>query len=149
MKKRIEWVDVFKGIGIILVVIGHTTSPIGAYIYLFHMAAFFFISGYTTSLEKDSLKDYFLKKVKTLLIPFFTINILFIFIRVLLHLLKIDLIFFKDVFNLTKFKTAFSYLFEKLSPYVDLGGATWFLVILFFTALLAKVIYNYYNLPSQ
>lgn len=49
IEKRLNWVDYIKGIGIILVVIGHTTS-IGdiwkTWIYTFHMPLFFCISGY-------------------------------------------------------------------------------------------------------
>ena len=47
-KKRIEWVDIAKGIGIFLMVMGHTGIPrIGnQWIYSFHMPLFFFISGF-------------------------------------------------------------------------------------------------------
>ena len=59
--KRIEWVDIAKGIAIILVVIGHVGSSYGSaglykdsfllnftnrFVYSFHMAAFMFISGF-------------------------------------------------------------------------------------------------------
>ena len=43
---RIEWCDIFKGIVIVLMVVGHCTGRFNSYIYQFHMAAFFFISGY-------------------------------------------------------------------------------------------------------
>lgn len=47
--KHLNWIDYIKGIGIILVVIGHTTD-IGdtwrVWIYTFHMPLFFCISGY-------------------------------------------------------------------------------------------------------
>lgn len=46
--KHLNWIDYIKGIGIILVVIGHTTD-IGdtwrVWIYTFHMPLFFCISG--------------------------------------------------------------------------------------------------------
>lgn len=49
---RIEWIDVAKGIGIILVIMGHTfqldlVSPI----YAFHMPLFFFLSGLLFNLD--------------------------------------------------------------------------------------------------
>ena len=46
MGDRIEWIDIAKGIGIILVILGHTfeISRISA-IYVFHMPLFFFLSG--------------------------------------------------------------------------------------------------------
>ena len=42
--KREEWVDTLKGIGILLVIVGHTNSPFFKYIYYFHMPLFFMIS---------------------------------------------------------------------------------------------------------
>lgn len=38
---RITEIDVIKGICIILMVVGHSGSPITKWIYLFHMAVFF------------------------------------------------------------------------------------------------------------
>ena len=67
MKKktdRILWVDIFKGILIVLMVLGHSKSPILNYIYAFHMAAFFFISGYTTNYNKYTLFEYIKRKFK-------------------------------------------------------------------------------------
>lgn len=46
-EKRIDYIDIAKGIGIILVVIGHCInghSIAGRYISSFHMPLFFFIS---------------------------------------------------------------------------------------------------------
>ena len=58
---------------VLLVVIGHTDSPVGGYIYLFHVAAFFFISGYTTNLSKGSFFEYSVNKFTSWMVPFFTI----------------------------------------------------------------------------
>lgn len=41
LNHRIQWVDVYKGIVIILVVIGHATGLFNSFIYQFHVAAFF------------------------------------------------------------------------------------------------------------
>lgn len=55
--QRIEWVDILKGIAILLVVVGHTEYAEGAsnpgktLIYSFHMALFFMLSGYTAALS--------------------------------------------------------------------------------------------------
>lgn len=78
MKKRIEWVDIFKGIAILLVVIGHSNSPINGYIYSFHMAAFLFISGFLCSYKNKDILEYSLKKIYTLIIPFVLSNVGFI-----------------------------------------------------------------------
>lgn len=72
-RTRINYVDIMKGIGIVLVVLGHTmlTPDIKRYIYSFHMPLFFFISGYVFK-NKQSIKntDFIKNKAKRLLIPY-------------------------------------------------------------------------------
>ena len=43
--RSLYW-DVVKGLGIIAIVLGHTGYFAGAFVYLFHLALFFFITGY-------------------------------------------------------------------------------------------------------
>ena len=50
MTKRIDWIDIAKGIAIILVVIGHTLDEASIarhVIFSFHMPVFFILAGYT------------------------------------------------------------------------------------------------------
>ncbi len=63
---RIEEVDIMRGIGIILVVIGHMgiNSAIFRFIYAFHMPLFFFISGITYK-EKRIVDN-----LNTLILPY-------------------------------------------------------------------------------
>ncbi len=52
VRSRIEWVDIAKGIGIILVIIGHVNtfnSSVKEWIYSFHMPLFFILAGVTIS----------------------------------------------------------------------------------------------------
>ena len=44
--RRDSTIDILKGIGIILVVLGHADFPFRDWVYLFHMALFFITSGY-------------------------------------------------------------------------------------------------------
>ena len=78
---RIEWVDIAKGIGIILVVFGHIKYIYCDEIYLvikqFHMPLFF-ISGYFIKICNINLKSEIYKKIKTLYVPFVVINVLFV-----------------------------------------------------------------------
>jgi len=70
--KRIEWLDIAKGIGIILVIAGHCIKLSHwscQLIFAFHMPLFFALSGYTFS-TKDSFGRTVFKKSKTLLVPF-------------------------------------------------------------------------------
>ena len=73
-RKRLEYLDIAKGIGIILVVLGHilVQSPLVIWIYSFHMPLFFFLSGYLFYFNKETRFGKFLyKKVKSILIPYF------------------------------------------------------------------------------
>jgi len=45
MGQKQYW-NIVKGLGIIAIVIGHTGSPLWTYVYMYHLALFFFVSGY-------------------------------------------------------------------------------------------------------
>ncbi len=49
--RSLYW-DIFKGLAILMVVFGHTGHSAGAYVYLFHLALFFFASGYLYNEKK-------------------------------------------------------------------------------------------------
>ena len=80
-KKRIEFIDIIKGLAIILVVIGHTSPdkteiiPYKSLIYAFHMPLFFIVSGMlvVTSRENYSLltlRNFLHKNFIALIVPF-------------------------------------------------------------------------------
>ena len=59
-QNRNRWLDIAKGIAIILMVAGHTPIPsvMSHFIYAFHMPLFFISSGLVSNYEKYSLVDY-------------------------------------------------------------------------------------------
>lgn len=72
-------IDILKGIGILLVVIGHSVPELpllASLIYLFHMPLFFYISGIFFKANQP-IKKSVNKKLKSLILPYFTY--LFIF----------------------------------------------------------------------
>ncbi len=77
-KKRILWIDVARGIAILLVVLGHCigdlNDPGNRFILAFHMPLFFFISGMCISEKVIPLKEYLMKKIRTLLMPQFVLG---------------------------------------------------------------------------
>ena len=86
MNKRIDWIDISKGIGVILLVIGHMPSipyVIQNWIYSFHMPLFFFLSGYTFKI-KDSVKDNLKKMFRRLIIPYLIYNVIFLLSDIIL-----------------------------------------------------------------
>lgn len=74
-KQRDKSIDISKGIGIISVVYGHLVCLIEREIFLFHMPLFFLLSGYFFS-AKDTIRDFLIKKIKSLLLPFLLFYIL-------------------------------------------------------------------------
>ena len=77
--ERDRALDVAKGIGIFLVIFGHTCKQgyIVNYIYAFHVPLFFFLSGLLFRPEKYSgYADIITKKAKGLLVPFAVLYVL-------------------------------------------------------------------------
>ncbi|MCU1321256.1 MAG: acyltransferase 3 [Acidobacteriaceae bacterium] len=68
--ERIAWIDVARGIGILLVVLGHLESGLPSrIIYAFHMPFFFFLSGYVHKIQGD-YAGFFRKRCIHLLVPY-------------------------------------------------------------------------------
>ena len=88
--KRIDWIDVAKGIAILLVIIGHTVkfgSATRNVIFSFHMPLFFILSGYTFKLAND-IPAFILrvkKLIKHLIIPSLIVSVISIFAQWIMH----------------------------------------------------------------
>lgn len=74
--RRISWIDALKGLGMMLVILGHMTIPETArrFIFSFHMPLFFFVSGYLFK-NNFSLK-WSLRKLDTLFVPYVVYGVL-------------------------------------------------------------------------
>lgn len=79
MSQRIAWVDWNKAILICLVVLGHAGSIFYPIIYLFHIPAFFFISGYLCNYEKAEAGS--LRKSGPLIAGILLYNVLFMVVN--------------------------------------------------------------------
>lgn len=70
--ERIDFIDVARGITILLVVLGHAigdvSTPLNRWLLSFHMPMFFFITGYLMRVQILDLK-YIGRKSRTILIP--------------------------------------------------------------------------------
>ncbi len=78
--QRITWIDMAKGYGILAVFIGHMvqSSPLGLFVYSFHLPLFFFISGYLFKTD-GNLWHFLKKKARSILLPYFTLGLLVVF----------------------------------------------------------------------
>ena len=140
MKKRIDWIDTLKGLGMFFVIWGHcfsTGTPIRKYIYSFHMPLFFFLSGLTCQNNfKLNTKDFIIKKIKTLLIPYLIINIVSILI-----------IYIFSLFGLMNFKSLTEYFLGIIYSHTRIftmpSNHTWFITSLFLIEIMFYFIQKY------
>ncbi len=124
-KKRTSWIDIAKGIAILLVFLGHTISlpyEIARFIYFFHMPTFFLLSGYCFNLKSDFGK-FVIGKLKGIILPVFTLGLTgSIVVSLMLQFVKHENVDWKWVF---------------LNPVVQYGehDLLWYLPALFVALL--------------
>ena len=136
--KRVSWIDIAKGIGIFLIVFGHTIQQTGIMrqiLYSFHVPLFFVISGLTY--KSDESSTFFLKKkIKGLLIPYWAVGLISIIVILLInqfvHLQQDNTNFFVNVFGLIygNYRTGLMWWNRPL----------WFIPCLFITLLFVDLI---------
>lgn len=137
-KRRIEWIDIAKGLGIILVSFGHLRNGDGqsvwlpaldgtiAGIYLFHMPLFFLLAGLTFS-DRRPLGEFALRKARTLLVPYAVFSLYFLAKPVAVALVP----------GLAgAFQTGHDYGIARASfDVIVMGNGLWFLMALFLAEL--------------
>ena len=67
--RHFDYLDFAKGIGIILVIMGHTIFPVHEAISIFHMPLFFFLAGITLKIYPD-FELFLLRKTDRIFIPY-------------------------------------------------------------------------------
>ena len=119
---RLQWLDIAKGLTIILMVLGHTSIPEFAsrFIWAFHMPLFFIASGWTTNQKKKNLVVFTCHKFRTIMIPFF------VYSAIVLTIEKIAL---------------GGAIFQNWLEKGWQGYALWFIPVLFLSSILGKLIY--------
>lgn len=145
MMRRIEWVDISKGIAIILVIIGHTISLDGVgfkIIYSFHMPFFFLMSGYLYK-ENKSAVNIIKTGIRRLIIPYIITSISIIIGRIVICISRHYNI--SEINNIIK-RTILGIIVGSGTDYpkgfenVIKIGAIWFLLALFWGLLFFNII---------
>lgn len=123
-KTRIVTFDILKGIGILLVIVGHTfMKEIGSFIQAFHMPLFFIVAGYFykyTPLSRQIRRDF-----RRLIVPY-------LFVVIIIALID-SLKYYRSTHELN-----FS-----ISTLYECGTPAWFLLALFGAKYLFNLIYKY------
>ena len=144
-EERILWIDILKGILIILVVIGHATGKFNGYIYQFHMAAFFMLSGYTENYSKRKTGSYIAAKWFRLMQPVLVVFFVGILISSLLERLGVYSFLFEDAQIYLGVKESIRQFLFYGNNYVWWMGACWFIIALFFALIVQRIIHDITN----
>ena len=140
-KKRVRYIDIYRGIGIIIMVLGHMKfmyddGGIGNRVYdifdhiihSFHMPMFFFLSGYCYKRSMLPVLEQIRNKARTLLIPYFFYGIFQFFLWKMLE---------GDSFE------PLVHLFWVNTEGLAIAGALWFLTALFVVNVMYIIIDKY------
>lgn len=132
--ERLSWLDILKGIGIILVVIGHIYSnrTVSNWLYSFHMPLFFLAAGWVYK-EKTVITDI-KRRIQTIVVPYFSFGLL-----VLLYWQVIERRFRDSDMS---FMDSLLGLFTGCYDNLDFNVHLWFLPCFFVTVVLFNILVN-------
>ncbi len=93
--KRLRYLDAAKGWGILMVVFGHITmmgNPVDTWFASYKLAIFYIVSGYLLCMRQTfrrlDFKSYFVKQIKSMMVPYFGYSAIVILYNILLCLMK-------------------------------------------------------------
>lgn len=120
MSKRLRYLDIFRSLGIIIMVMGHVGfgSRFDKFIHAFHMPMFFIISGFLWKPAAD-FKQFLIKKAKTLLLPYLFFG--------LIHVVLVSM------FRGFEFRYISALFWVNTTGNLPIADALWFLTALFST----------------
>ncbi len=134
-----------KGIGIMLMVLGHTFFSVYGYtvIYMFHMPLFFFLSGYCFRVSHlDDFRNYAKKRISRIYIPFIKWGLIFLFLHnIFFHLNIYNGTFgfegeVSQLYGVSDYMKKTFLIFFCLSGNEQLLGGYWFLHTMFFASFI-------------
>ncbi|MYV17569.1 acyltransferase family protein [Furfurilactobacillus milii] len=156
MKKRIEWLDVARGIAILAVIIGHTFEPQtysmqtfpAKLIFAFHMPLFFIVAGYF--FHEQRLNEVVIKGIKNLLVPYFGTAAILVLAFFVSKVKVLPMIFFSPFHSFSQLLISILYgfgggPFGTVNPFgwnIALIGIIWFLMAMFWANIIFQGIYQ-------
>lgn len=149
MGKRIYWLDVLRGLGIILIIIIHSTGDKNLISYLgsFAVPLFFFVSGFTLNRDRYARwSQFFFNRLKTRIVPYtIWFFVFYLFVMVKNSHSKEESISY--LVNLTRFDVLAGFTMGDFYWLRDTigNGPLWFLPCLF---LIENTFYFVSNLSS-
>ena len=125
-KRRAGDVDLLRGIGILLMILGHVYfgGIFDKYIHAFHMPLWFIVSGFFVDITKDT-NNYIIRRIKALLIPYVVFGVAY-----------------ETLWTITGHNQWIGFIFPN-SIEIPLNGALWFLPALFIADVVCFGILKY------
>lgn len=129
-KIRIEFIDIFRGCGIILMIMGHIGFgyKFDYFIHAFHMPMFFFVSGYFFKPKQIEFNKFLKIKVKALLVPYFLFGLFHYVLWIILNIKEMSI------------KPLMCLFFVNTENGLPIANALWFLTALFCVDVLYFII---------
>ena len=151
-KKRIDYIDIAKGFALLLVIFGHTFRDSMrstyfwcdfsySFVYRFHVSLLFLLSGMSLSVAGSTQRpfdDFFAKRVKGVLLPWFTYSVLIYLLFALAWLIPPV----KQLLSGTSYTliSPFAYLTDMLKNENPYSFHLWYLLTLFLFDAFAYVL---------
>lgn len=135
--QKIEWINNLKILGILAVILGHIASPLGGFIYSWHMPLFFILAAFFIKFDL-TFKEFVKKDFKRIMIPYFIFAIFGLFVetlkRLVLHRDSLDYVH--------ELQGIFLWMNEQTLSHTY-AFVLWFLPALFFSRLFLFIINKY------
>ena len=144
---RILWIDILKGVGIILVAVGHNPwllKMLSKYIYWFHMPIFFILSGFLFNGKYD-FASWTKRRFTHILVPYFMF--------VLVYIVAVKLIVSIGIINTSTWGVPeriapainLAPTFESFYSFITEGHRWWFITTLFFAQIFGYLTLKLHN----
>lgn len=132
MENRVKWIDTAKFLGIFAIYLGHFGSSAGfayPFVFSYHVAFFFLLSGCMSNYDKTSFGKFVIKKTKNIMIPFWFFCALSVLVYTLHFNLGIDVV-----------KDSLKIIFKGCIRNEFFAASLWFLSCLFIMEILFKIL---------
>lgn len=145
-RKRVDWIDIARGIAIICVIVGHSLGTywpnfLAEFIFVFHMPIFFVLSGYLYR-PKNSF-TLTKSNIFNLLIPYITTVLIEVIVIIICRVLP-NGILYSRIGSIKQLLVSGSYGIGIGTNFFGISimsiGAIWFLLAMFFGSLIFNIV---------
>lgn len=149
-KKKIDYIDAVKGIGILLVILGHTNifgfpEVLGKIVYSFHMPLFFVLSGFLynkNKYDKVCFKNFLQQNANRYMVPYLIFALVNLVIVLLFDFYKTGFDFSVVIDDLSIYIPGILYCYADVR-HMPNCSPIWFLCCLFLARIVFYLLHKY------